>query len=121
MARHVPDHDEGDERHQSLAIRMAKLYATRMIKSFQHKGLRKFFETGSTAGIQAQHATKLQIQLTALDSAKGPEDMNAPGWRLHPLKGSLHGHWTITVNGNWRLTFTFDGEDAILVDYQDYH
>ncbi|MDT8896335.1 type II toxin-antitoxin system RelE/ParE family toxin [Halomonas sp. I1] len=92
-----------------------------MIKSFRHKGLRKFFETGSTAGIQAKHATKLQIQLTALDSAKCPEDMNVPGWKLHPLKGNLRGHWTITVNGNWRLTFTFDGEDAILVDYQDYH
>lgn len=99
-ARHEPDHGEGDARQQSLAIRIAKLYAAQMIKSFQHKGLRKFFETGSTAGIQAKHATKLRIQLTALDSAKGPEDMNAPGWRLHPLKGSLHGHWTITVNGN---------------------
>ncbi|MDN3554308.1 type II toxin-antitoxin system RelE/ParE family toxin [Halomonas almeriensis] len=63
-----------------------------------------------------KHATKLQIQLTALDSATGPEDMNA----LHPLKGSLSGHWTITVNGHWRLTFTFDGKDAILVDCQDY-
>ncbi|WP_110648661.1 type II toxin-antitoxin system RelE/ParE family toxin [Salinicola peritrichatus] len=92
-----------------------------MIKSFRHKGLRKFFETGSTAGIQAKHATKLQIQLTALDSAKRPEDMNAPGWGLHPLSHDLKGHWAITVNGNWRLTFTFDSEDAILIDYQDYH
>ena len=92
-----------------------------MIKSFRHKGLRKFFETGSIAGIQAKHATKLQIQLTALDSAKEPADMNAPGWRLHPLSRGLKGHWAIIVNGNWRLTFTFEGEDAILVDYQDYH
>lgn len=107
--------------HLSFAHRIVRLYTTHMIKSFRHKGLRKFFETGSTAGIQAKHATKLQIQLTALDSAKGPEDMNAPGWKLPPLEGSLSGHWSITVNGNWRLTFTFDGEDAILVDYQDYH
>lgn len=97
------------------------LYSIRMIKSFRHKGLRKFFETGSTAGIQAKHAPKLQVQLTALDSAKRPEDMSAPSWKLHSLKGDLAGHWAITVNGNWRLTFAFEGEDAILVDYQDYH
>lgn len=92
-----------------------------MIKSFRHKGLRKFFETGSTAGIQAKHSAKLQIQLTALDSAKRPQDMSAPSWKLHPLKGGLREHWSITINGNWRLTFTFDEGDAILVDYQNYH
>lgn len=92
-----------------------------MIKSFRHKGLEKFFRSGSTAGIQPKHAVKLQIQLTALNSATRPEDMSAPGWRLHPLKGSLTGHWAITVNGNWRMTFFFEGDNAILVDYQDYH
>jgi proteic killer suppression protein len=93
-----------------------------MIKHFRHKGMQRFFETGSTAGIQAKHSNKLRIQLTALDSAKRPEDMNAPGWRLHPLKGAdLGGHWSIWINGNYRLTFAFEGEDAILVDYQDYH
>jgi len=92
-----------------------------MIKSFRHKGLRKFFETGSIAGIQARHATKLQVQLTALDNAKRPQDMGAPGWQLHPLKGGLSERWAITVNGNWRLTFAFVGEDATSVDYQDYH
>ncbi|MBD8129333.1 type II toxin-antitoxin system RelE/ParE family toxin [Pantoea agglomerans] len=92
-----------------------------MIKSFRHKGLEKFFKSGSTAGIQPKHAVKLQIQLTALNSATRPEDMSAPGWRLHPLKGSLAGHWAITVNGNWRMTFFFEGDNAILVDYQDYH
>lgn len=104
-----------------MIIRVVMLYATRMIKSFRHKGLRKFFETGSTAGIQARHVTRLQVQLTALDSARQPEDINAPGWKLHPLAGKLRGHWTITVNGNWRLTFCFEGEDAILVDYRDSH
>ena len=59
--------------------------------------------------------------LTTLDSAKRPEDMNAPGWRLHPLTGNLAGHYSVTVNGNWRMTFVFDGDDAELVDYQDYH
>ncbi|KAA5927677.1 peptidase [Pantoea sp. VH_4] len=92
-----------------------------MIKSFRHKGLEKFFKSGSTAGIQPKHAVKLQIQLTALNSATRPEDMSAPGWKLHPLKGSLAGHWAITVNGNWRMTFFFEGDNAILVDYQDYH
>lgn len=92
-----------------------------MIKSFRHKGLRKFFDTGSTAGIQAKHAGKLRIQLTILEQAKCPDDMDVPGWRLHPLKRDLQGHWSVTVNGNWRITFMFDGEDAILLDYQDYH
>ena len=92
-----------------------------MIKSFQHKGLEFFFQTSSKAGIQPHHAAKLRIQLTMLDKAREPKDMNAPGWKLHPLTGNLAGHWAITVNGNWRITFAFEGEDAILVDYQDYH
>ena len=93
-----------------------------MINSFRHKGLQRFFETGSKSGIQAKHVERLQIQLTALDNAKRPLDMNAPGWKLHPLKGKeLKDHWSIWVSGNWRLTFKFEGTDAVLVDYQDYH
>jgi toxin HigB-1 len=92
-----------------------------MIRSFRHAGIERFFRTGSKAGIQAKHAEKLRRQLLALNNATGHSDMNAPGWRLHQLKGDLAGHWSIDVSGNWRLTFTFDGEDAILVDYQDYH
>lgn len=93
-----------------------------MIKTFKHRGLQRFFETGSKAGIQAAHAAKLARQLRQLNDAAAPEDMDMPGWNLHPLKGSeLRGHWSVWVNGNWRLTFTFDGQDAILVDYQDYH
>ena len=92
-----------------------------MIKTFRHKGLEAFFRTGSKAGIQPHHATKLQVLLTTLDSAKQPEDMNAPKWRLHPLGSDLAGHWSVWVNGNWRMTFAFEGEDIILVDYQDYH
>jgi len=92
-----------------------------MIKSFKHKGLKNFFETSSLAGIQAKHAAKLQIQLTALDKAEDIEEMNFPGWRLHPLKGNLAGLWSITVNGNWRVTFTFEEGNAYVVDYQDYH
>jgi plasmid maintenance system killer len=92
-----------------------------MIKSFKHKGLQKFFETGSKAGIQAAHAAKLRLQLTALDNAASPQDMNPPAWRLHPLTGNLQDHWSITVNGNWRLTFKFENGHAEIVDYQDYH
>lgn len=92
-----------------------------MIKSFRHKGVEDFFRTGSKAGIQPKHAQKLRIQLFVLNNAKSAKDMSAPGWSLHPLHGSLEGHWSVTVNGNWRLTFGFEGEDAILVDYQDYH
>lgn len=92
-----------------------------MIKSFRHRGLKIFFETGSKAGIQPSHAPRLARQLKHLDRATRPDDMNITGWRLHPLTGELQGQWSIWVNGNWRLTFTFEGEDAVLVDYQDYH
>lgn len=92
-----------------------------MIKTFRHKGLQAFFKTGSKAGIQPHHAGKLRILLTTLDSAKCSDDMSAPNWKLHSLTGDLDGHYSVTVNGNWRLTFTIDGEDAELVDYLDYH
>jgi proteic killer suppression protein len=92
-----------------------------MIKSFRHAGIEKFFKTGSNVGIQPVHAAKHSIQLYALDAAKSPADLNTPGWRFHPLKGTLKGHWSVRVNGNWRLIFRFEAGDAILVDYQDYH
>lgn len=92
-----------------------------MIKSFRHDGLALFFETGSKRGINPSHASKLEDRLLALNRAKMPSTMNVPGWDLHPLHGNLKNHWSLKVSGNWRLTFSFDGEDAILVDYQDYH
>ena len=92
-----------------------------MIKSFRHAGIEKFFATGSKAGIQPSHAGKLGVQLFQLNRAKTPSDMDAPGWGLHPLHGDLKDHWAVKVNGNWRLTFAFELENAILVDYQDYH
>jgi toxin HigB-1 len=92
-----------------------------MIRSFRHAGLEKFFLTGSKAGIQPAHARKLAIQLFTLDRAKNASDMAVSGWDMHPLKGELAGHWSVRANANWRVTFTFDGEDAILVDYRDYH
>lgn len=92
-----------------------------MIVSFRHKGLEAFFRSGSTKGIQAAHARKLGIILAMLDVAKEPQDLNQPGLRLHSLKGNLKGHWSVWVNGNWRVTFRFDGADVELADYQDYH
>lgn len=92
-----------------------------MIKGFRHRGIEAFFHSGSKAGIQPHHASRLGRQLKHLDRAKKAEDMNIPGWKLHALGGEFKGHWSVWVNGNWRLTFTFEGEDAILVDYQDYH
>jgi len=92
-----------------------------MIKSFRHRGLERFFRTGSKAGIQPKHAVRLRLQLGQLDAAIVPADMDRPGWRFHPLKGDLKGHFAVWVDENWRLTFTFVGEHAELVDYQDYH
>ena len=92
-----------------------------MIRSFRHAGLEEFFYTGSKAGIQPAHATKLRRQLTVLNTAKDARRMNLAGWDLHELKGNLAGHWAVKVNANWRMTFTFENENAILVDYRDYH
>ena len=92
-----------------------------MIRSFRHKGLERFYLDGRKAGIQAVHASRLRLQLGRLDAAAGPGDMNLPGWRLHPLKGSLKGLWAVSVSGNWRLVFAFEGKDVLLVDYLDYH
>lgn len=92
-----------------------------MIQSFRHRGIERFFRAGTKAGIQAKHEKRLRLQLGRLDAATGPDDMNLPGWRLHPLKGELRGHWAVWVDENWRLTFTFENGDAVLVDYIDYH
>ena len=99
----------------------AKRYNSSMIKSFKHKGLKAFFDTGSKAGIRPDHAPRLARQLRQLNDAATPADMNIPGWRLHQLSDNLSSHWSVTVNGNWRMTFMFEAGDAILVDYQDYH
>jgi proteic killer suppression protein len=90
-----------------------------VIRSFRHRGVEKFFRTGSKAGIQSKHTDKLRLQLFALDNASLPGDMNAPRWKLHRLAGELKDRWAVSVSGNWRLTFKFEGEDAVLVDYED--
>ncbi|MFN7136674.1 MAG: type II toxin-antitoxin system RelE/ParE family toxin [Thermomonas sp.] len=92
-----------------------------MIKSFRHKGLRRLFETGVASGVQASHARRLRLQLAALDTARTVEDMDIPGFRLHALKGAMQGRWSITVSGNWRVTFEFRDGNAYVLDYEDYH
>jgi proteic killer suppression protein len=92
-----------------------------MVRSFRHSGIEVFFGRGSKAGIQPKIAKKLGIQLALLNAAKKESDMNLPGWDWHPLKGPLAGRWSVSVSGNWRLTYAFEDGDAILVDYEDYH
>ncbi|KTD20362.1 type II toxin-antitoxin system RelE/ParE family toxin [Legionella londiniensis] len=92
-----------------------------MIKSFKHKGLKLFFDTGKTSGIQPKHKNKLRLQLAALDTASVIEDMDLPGYNLHELKGNRKGIWSIAVSGNWRMTFEFKNGDAYIMNYEDYH
>jgi proteic killer suppression protein len=83
--------------------------------------LEKFFATGSRAGISAAHANRLRLILGRLNASTSPRDMNLPGLYLHELKGDRQGAWSVRVSGNWRVTFEFDGPDAVNVDYEDYH
>ena len=92
-----------------------------MIKSIRHKGLGRFYESGSLAGIQAQHARRLRMLLAALETAGLIEDMDIPGFRLYPLKGDQAGRWAVWVNANWRLPFEFREGNVYLLDYEDYH
>jgi proteic killer suppression protein len=92
-----------------------------MIKSFRHKGLRRYFEEGRVAGVQPAHAKKLRVLLIALDTAAEIDDMDVPGFGLHPLKGDRKGQWAVKASGNWRVTFEFRDGNAYLLDYEDYH
>lgn len=92
-----------------------------MIISFRHRGLERFFLSGSKAGVRPEHADRLRLVLGRLAAAVSAKDMDLPGLRLHPLKGRLKGRWSVTISGNWRVTFAFSGKDAVQVDYEDYH
>ncbi|MFN2349999.1 MAG: type II toxin-antitoxin system RelE/ParE family toxin [Thioalkalivibrio sp.] len=92
-----------------------------MIRSLKHKGLAKFFKSGSTAGIQAAHTRRLRLILGRLNVASDAKDMDLPGLRLHELSGNRTGIWSVTVSGNWRVTFRFEDGDAEIVNYEDYH
>jgi len=92
-----------------------------VIRGFRHKGLRRFFETGTKSGIQAQHTDRLRLIMAQLNAATAPRDMDLPGLALHPLRGGRKGTWAVSVSGNWRVTFRFVGKEADAVDYEDYH
>ena len=92
-----------------------------MIKDFKHKGLELYFKTGKASGIQPKHKRRLRMQLLALDTDVAIDDMEIPGYKLHPLKGQKKHLWSIVVNGNWRLTFEFANGDVYILNYEDYH
>ena len=92
-----------------------------MIRTIRHKGLKRLYEDDDARGVNGEHADKLRDILARLDAAVSPEDMDLPGFRLHPLKGELKGSWVVTVRANWRVIFRFAEGDVQDVDYQDYH
>ena len=92
-----------------------------MIKSFKHKGLKKFFESGSTAKIDAHHAAKLRLILSDLNSAHTVGDMDSPAYKLHALKGNRKNIYSVWINGYWRVTFEFYDGNAYILNYEDYH
>lgn len=92
-----------------------------MIRTFKHRGLERFFTRSDYRGIPAQYAPRLERMLDRLDTSLRPEDMNLPGYRFHALKGERKGAFAVSVSGNWRLTFRFEGQDATDVDLEDYH
>lgn len=92
-----------------------------MIKSWSHKGLKRFFETGNTSGIQSKHSKRLEEQLDLLNTIVKVEELRLPGYALHKLSGRLSDYFAITVNGGWRLIFTFENGNVFLVDYLNYH
>jgi toxin HigB-1 len=92
-----------------------------MIRSFRHRGLKALYDGRTARRVAPEHLKKLRDILALLDRSRKPDDMNLPGFRLHPLKGGLTGHWAVWVSGNWRVTFRFEDGDVVDVDYVDYH
>lgn len=92
-----------------------------MIKTFRHRGLKALYEGRRPVKVSPDHIAKLERIMTALDRSSGPEGMDLPGFRLHPLKGAMKGHYAVSVSGNWRVTFRFDEGHAVDIDYLDYH
>lgn len=92
-----------------------------MIKNFKHKGLERLYKTGSVYGVQFDHVKRLRLILSNLEQAESPVDMDLPGLGLHELKGNRKGIWSVSVSGNWRVTFKFNRNDVEIVNYEDYH
>jgi proteic killer suppression protein len=92
-----------------------------MIRSFRHRGLKRLYERDDHSGVWPDFANTIQEILTVLDDAAAPQELDLPGYRLHPLKGNLKGFWSVTVRANWRIIFRFEGADAFDVELIDYH
>lgn len=92
-----------------------------MIRSFRHKGLKRLYADGDRSRLAPDQVARIERILARLDQATEPAQMDLPGWRLHPLKGDMAGFWAVTVSGNWRIVFRFDGGHAVDVDLVDYH
>lgn len=92
-----------------------------MIRSIRHKGLKRLYDDDDPRGVMSEHVDKLRDILARLDASNAPSDMDLPGFRLHALKGKLKGFWAVTVRANWRVIFRFVGNDAVDIDYVDYH
>lgn len=92
-----------------------------MIRRFRHRGLKRLYHDDDWSGLNAGHVKRIRRVLTHLDQASNPQDVDLPGWRLHPLKGDLVGLWSVTISGNWRIIFRFENGEVTDVDYLDYH
>ena len=92
-----------------------------MIRRCRHRGLKRLYERDARSGVNAAHVARLERILTLLDVAQRPADIDLPGYRLHPLKGERKGEWSVSVSGNWRVTFRFDEGDVTDLNYEDYH
>jgi proteic killer suppression protein len=91
-----------------------------MIRSFRHRGLKRLYERDDHSGVRPDFANTIQEILTVLDDVAAPQELDLPGYRLHPLKGNLKGFWSVTVRANWRIIFRFEGADAFDVELIDY-
>jgi len=96
-------------------------YTSEVIVGFKHRGLKRFFEAGDARGLKTSHVPKIRRILARLNAATTVRELDAPGLRLHPLKGGRKGRWAVDVDRTWRITFRFDGRDCDEIDYEDYH
>lgn len=92
-----------------------------MIKSFKNKALKEFAATGNARKLSVHNIERVRRILLALDAAVSPEAMNLPGYKFHGLVGNRRGQYSVWASGNYRITFSFEGEDAVDVDLEDYH
>ena len=106
---------------ESIASCTGTRYNSSMIRSFRHRGLRRLYERDDPSRVAADQLDRIVLVLADLDVASKPSDLDLPGYRLHPLRGDRRGLWSISISGNWRITFRFEVDDVWDVDLVDYH